>query len=118
MIKPIVLIVPRLAANGAQSSLRIIEVVGFQIGNQLHRIGKLLFEKSHQLMRLVKHLKTWVAFFRHEQRDRIAPVEVRQPDQHVSAARPNVQRFFVDLMFAIRTRWDLQLFVVVVQKLG
>ncbi len=88
---------PRRTSQRSQTTLSVIGVIGGKVRNQLDRVGKVFVEKLRDVRLVLKRLKTVFTCFGHEQCNGKTSVLIWQRDQHVTAARPNMQGFFFNL---------------------
>jgi hypothetical protein len=84
--------------------------------HQRHDVGEVPGEECIDGPAAVERSKAFGAAFQgKEQRDGEAAVDVRQRDQHEAAARPDVQRIALDAVRAVRSGWQREFLVAVLE---
>src|SRR6185437_2556255 len=78
-------------------------------------VGKVPFEENLNIPRSLQFFKAVLSAIGKKERAREASAFIWKSDQHVSAARPDMERIFLKLKAPSRPRRKMELFVTVIQ---
>ena len=108
---------PGPAVQRGELALGMARILRIEVGQQPQRVGKLRGEEGARGPRRVQRFETGhCAARRQEQRGGEAAIGVGQGNEHVAAARPDMQRIALERVAAVRGRRDQQFLVVMIER--
>ena len=90
-------------------------VIFLELRHERNGVGKSLLEKVLRFFSGVEGREAFAAFERQKQDAREGAVSIGQRDEHIGAARPDVQRVWFQNMFSARASRDGQFLITVIE---